>query len=376
VILRLARTQREAAREQLRALDPAAQAALCLDVRPEVRPELLMLLDHPERVVPLLPEAELCITARASGMSDAAFLLELGTNDQVQACFDLDCWAPVGVVEVDRVDEWIDALIEAGPETVARAFEHVDLEIWLLALRAQTEVAVLGKEDERPEGWWTIDGTVYWGPRGDVDPARVQEIARALFDQFPTSYWRAVYGMLFESPIECEEFARRWRNGRLADQGFPDRDQAMELYRPLRPEDAPIWDYLGETDALVEINSLPATLQGTLLGEALARLPAARAGDVLGYVLAVANGVAVADGRRLSDADCIPGAIEKAVRGIDRGLRELAKVRNQPSEQVLDSTPPADLFRVAVAIDPELTPEPISVEPLLAEDEDDEEDDA
>jgi hypothetical protein len=53
----------------------------------------------------------------------------------------------------------------------------------------------------------------------------------------------------------------------------------------------------------------------------------------------------------------VPRALEKAVRGIDTGLRELARARAQAPEQVLDRTAPIDLFRVGVTSDPSLRQE-------------------
>jgi hypothetical protein len=354
-LLRLVRADRDAARAALAALDPEAQARVCLEVRPELRVELLMALESPEEVVPLFPDQELCFTARATGMSDAAFLLELATPRQIQACFDLDAWSGLDF-EPPRGGEWLDALVEAGPETVARGLESIDPEIWVLLYRSFAEVAVLGKEDEKPAGWLTVDGAVYWNLRDDADPSRVQQVVTALLEQAPHLYWQLVYALVYEQPAECEEWALRWRTGRLADQGFPDLESAMRAYRPLRPEEAPVWE-APPAGALVTVETLPRQLQGSLLGEALAKLPAQRAGDVLGYVLAVANALAVADRMRLSDTDAIPHALEKAVRGIDRGLRELARVRNQPPADVLDRTVPLDLFRIGATLDPSLRPE-------------------
>ncbi|HXZ86314.1 MAG TPA: hypothetical protein VEI82_12575, partial [Myxococcota bacterium] len=68
-LLRLARRDRAAARARLAALSDEAQAEACRALAPGARAEFLMLLDHPERVVPLLPEAELVHTIRAGGMS-------------------------------------------------------------------------------------------------------------------------------------------------------------------------------------------------------------------------------------------------------------------------------------------------------------------
>ena len=366
-LLRLARQHRDAAVERLRGLEPEVQARLCLEVRPEVRGEFLLLVDDPERVVPHFPDAEFAITARASGMSDAAFLLETGTAVQAQAAVDLDCWR-ADVLEVQRLWEWLDALVEAGPETVGRLFGTTDLEVWIVALRGVTDVAVLGKEDDKPEGWFTVDGVVYWGVADDFEGGRIEPLVSALFDRSQSDYWSLVYGLLFESVPECEEWALRWRRGRLADLGFPERDQAMRIYRPLEPEDVTIWEAAGEASALVEPQLLPRQLQGTLLGEALGQLPPARAAEVLGYVLGVANSVAVADRLCLSDSDAIPGALEKAVRGIDRGLRELSLRRSRPAEDVLDATAPKDLFRIGATHDPTLQP-PLP-EPEEPEDDD------
>jgi hypothetical protein len=349
-ILRLARSRPDEARRRLRALEVEAQARACLDVRPEVRCEFLMLVDHPENVVPLLPDAEVCITARATAMSEGAWLLEMASAEQRQACFDLDCWNEMEFLP-ERAVEWLDGLVEAGRQTVASAVEQVDLELWILTLREVTGIAVLNKEDEPPPGAVSIDGVVYWLPRDPNVASRVLEIAHAAFEHAPSHYWRIVYALLFESPSECEEYAYRWRVGRLADLGFPERGDAMRVYRPLEPEAAPVWGDASQVGALVGAEALPKRLEGTLLGDALSRLPAQRATDVLYYVLAVANALAIADRLRLSEAESVPRALEKAVRGIELGLRELAKRRELPVEEILDRTLSMDLFRIGATLD-------------------------
>ena len=117
-LLRLARRNRAAAIEKLRALSLDRQARACLELRPALRSNFLGLLDQPESVVPLLPETELAITIRAGGMSEAAWLLEIATPAQRRACFDLDCWYGLPgsegkSIDLTRAYEWIEALIEA-----------------------------------------------------------------------------------------------------------------------------------------------------------------------------------------------------------------------------------------------------------------------
>jgi hypothetical protein len=351
-LLRLAEERPDEVRALLRALGAEGQARACQDLRPELRPRFLMLVDEPEAVVPLLPDAEVCITIRATGMSEAAWLLEIATPEQRQACFDLDCWQGEELA-IERAIEWIDALTEAGRETLAQAFGEVDPELLVLALRTLTGVAILGKEEVPPPDSFTVDGVVYFTPRDGAAAASVHQLAVALYENAPERYWQLVYGVVFESPSECVEYALRWRTGRLADLGFPEYEWAMRVYQPLRPEDAPIWE-APDGGHLVASQSLPRTLEGSLLAQALAALPPARASDVLSYVLAVANAIAVADRMLLSDSDSIPKAVAKAARGIDLGLRELARQRSQPASEVLDRTQPFDLFRVGATSDPSI----------------------
>lgn len=349
-LLRLARRDPEAAKKHLAALGVDAQASLVLEVRPESRLELLMLVERPEAVVPKLPETELCVTACAAGLSEAPWLLEMATVNQIRACFDLDCWRG-WELERGRLSEWLAALVEAGPDTLLRAVESLDEELLVLAVRAQADLRVLSREDTPPEGWFTVDGVIYFGVREGVDPAVLRALATATFEGAPALYWRLAYGALFEPEAECVEWALRWRTGRLADLGFPELEQAMRVYRPLRPEHVPVWEAGIPSSAVVPGSRLPRQLAGTLLGESLSKLSPQRAADLLGYILGVANSVAVADGLALSASESVPRALEKAVRGIDLGLRELSRSRNLSPHEVLDTTSPLDLFRIGATLD-------------------------
>ena len=109
---------------------------------------------------------------------------------------------------------------------------------------------MVSKEQEPPIGYFTADGVVYFGVPNEQSPHRVHEIAQSLFGEAPALYWRLVYGMLFESPSEIEEEALRWRTARLGDLGFPDREQAMRVYRPLQPEKVAEWSVPTDSSAL------------------------------------------------------------------------------------------------------------------------------
>ena len=205
---------------------------------------------------------------------------------------------------------------------------------------------------------FTEDGVVYYLPHHEGDDRRLMEILRIAFSEAPAHYWQLVYGAVFESQAECEEYALRWHRGRLNDLGFPDREQAMRAYRPLALDDALVVDLGSGADGsgVVPAPQLPQVLAGTLLARAFGELPAARAADVLGYVLAVGNAVAIADRMPLSEFHSIDKALRKAVQGIDRGLEALAQSRHESPGHILDHTLPMDLFRIGATLDPSLRP--------------------
>ncbi|MCP4002988.1 MAG: hypothetical protein GY725_02210 [bacterium] len=358
-LLRLSRSDRAAAKRKLRELSPEVQAVACIELRPAMRGDFLMLVDNPEKVVPHLPEAEFAHTVLAGGLNESAWLLEIARPEQRVACIDLDCWDRYDL-DLGKFREWVDALIEAGRATLARALEEFDLATWILMVHDECEIVVVGKEDEPPTGYFTPDGVVYFSAPEGAPMHRMHELTQAAWQHNQPQYWRLVYGCLFETISGCEEDSLRWRTNRLQDLGFPDREQAMRAYRPLTVEHVEEWAVPDSDDALAQSFDMPRQLDGTLIAEALSRLPESRAVDVLGYILAVANSLAVADDLPLSDPDSIPGALKKAVGGIESGLRALSTARNRAPHEVLDRSAPLDLFRVGASLDPSLRPAPKS----------------
>lgn len=111
-LLQLARDDREAARRAIADLSAEALAASVCEAPLTLRRQVLDLLPHPEEVIPLLPEAELCFTCKHVGVEDAGWMLALATDSQIIACFDLDAWQGFRP-NPERIDTWMATLAEA-----------------------------------------------------------------------------------------------------------------------------------------------------------------------------------------------------------------------------------------------------------------------
>jgi len=362
-ILDIARGDRPGATRALEALTLDAQVALVCNAPVGRRAELIELMPFPEHVIPEIPEAELCFTARAIGLADASWLLEYATPEQVVACVDLDGWSGL---EPDRasIDAWIDALAETSSESFLRAVRALDAEVVVLYLRGRIEV--VQKPDEK-EGWdppagsQTIDGQFYFVARSEDDD--VASIAKMLRDLFAHDYWtyfRFMQGAVWELDSGNEEWALRWRTGRLQDLGFPPWDEAVSIYRFV---DADEWAAIPEGGRPLSIGewhlpqwipNLPAAADSAhLIFRTIPLLEDEERRAAFYAFVAIANKVAVADRMKLSDAEFTPRAIDKAARWISAGLEYIADAHRTEAVEILRRVPMERLFRVGANTNPD-----------------------
>ena len=175
------------------------------------------------------------------GLDDASWMLEHATANQILACLDLDGWSGL---EIDRpaLERWMSVLSEAGEEPLLRAAHNLDPELLVLYLRDRVDVALKPGKDqaedwEPPAGAQSIDGQFYIAAKrpGD-DLAALLRMLDTLFRKDYWLYYRLLQGAVWELESELEEWALRWRTGRLEELGFPAWDEAMRIYGFIRPE--------------------------------------------------------------------------------------------------------------------------------------------
>jgi len=360
-ILALARRDRNAARREIALLPVEDQVALVCETPLPARREVLDLLPTPEAVIPELPEAELCFTAKAIGLADAAWLLAHATPEQVVACVDLDAWSSEDLVpDRARLGAWMSALAQAGEEALLGAARSLDAELLVLWLKDRIEVWLKPNDDdwEPAPGAQSLDGQFFFRARKEGDDlADLRMFLDVLFREDYWTYFRMLQGTTWELDTETEDWALRWRTGRLLDLGFPSWEEAMAIYGVL-PEGA--LAELPEAEPAAEEVSwrlpiwmprLPVSSASTqALYRALAGLGDAERRPQLLAFLALANRVAVADRLPLGDADSIPVAVEKAAELVSRGLEHVAAVRGMAVTDVLRRSTLLRLFRVGFTL--------------------------
>ncbi len=359
-LLELAARDRAAARRSAADLDPDSFAELVCLAPARARPALLDLAPDPAAVIARIPEVDLCTTLDAVGVPEAGWILEHATPEQITACVDLDAWQGEDL-SPERFGRYLAAAAEAGDATLLRLVRAVDPEVAVLYLTDRVEVIPPADTEAAgpPEGAVTIDGRIYLRAlRAGDDLADLLRLLRVLFTEDPPTYHRLLLAPSYELRSEMEEFARRWRDGRLEDLGFPPREEALELIAHLPPEHLADWSERPtalETDAWrlpVWLPSLPVEEDARHpIFRAAARLDRGERQAFFYAFVAVANALARAIGLPLGEADSLPGAVERAAELASRGLGHIAETRDADEVEVLRRVPLARLVRVGANLE-------------------------
>ncbi len=196
---------------------------------------------NPSKAVRALPGDEFYYVVHELGFPEAGEILQYATAEQVQVAFDFALWDR-DQIATDRVDEWLTYMVEAPPTALIAWARGLDIELLALILRQRARIYDLsgGEEPEEEEGslFHTPDGFFVLDLLGDPEQQRVTRRLCDLLYRMDLDWMRKILvGIRAEVDAELEEEAYRWRSGRMADLGFEDYYDALEVYRELDPAD-------------------------------------------------------------------------------------------------------------------------------------------
>ena len=175
-----------------------------------------------------------------AGFDQGVDLIPFATPGQVQTFLDYDVWRRGDFVPA-RMHRWLGAVVDATPEgAFAEVVREMDSEVIALYVKRGLHVELM-EEGQIPEHMpakteRSLDGAyaiVY--PDDEVYEAVLRKLMDRLFDEDRVLAWTLLEAARWELDSEMESFAHRWRQGRLEEEGFVPRDEAMGVYRPLDP---------------------------------------------------------------------------------------------------------------------------------------------
>ena len=332
------------AREQRDTVVPLSRFRAAL-ARPRGAKRLDALLSavEPAAAVRALSVSELHELITEVGLADSHELIALASGEQVRGCLDIEVW------ERDQLDEeralpWLRAVAAAGYEKVGDVWDALDSELCALVIARLARVYDTTFEEEPPED---TPHSVYKTPdtffyvevvsEDDDDARLVIELLEDLYRADAQLARHTLMAARSEPPTELEEMSYRWRSGRMADLGYVDYYEALEIYRPLPAERVAIGENTAEPldpaldgDEARAATALPARLLEVAVGRAflaqtLDRITdAAEARRIEGALFVLVNKVLSAARVRPGEPEAVEAGTYHATSTLALGLELVA----------------------------------------------------
>jgi hypothetical protein len=328
--------------------------------------DALLSTPDPEAAVAVLPVTELFELISELGLDDAADIVHLATPEQIRGCLDLEIWDR-DAARMELARPWLAALIDAGYEKVSQVFAGLDAEWRALFLQRHAQIWDLTLGEEPPEDtadplYFTVDRFFALELLGDEDTQRLlRQLLDDLYRGDPDVARHTLMAARSEPPAELEEQAMRWRAGRLADLGFLDYYESLELFRPLDADAVAIGE--GTEDrigSVVDTDATAADLPIAVAEHVLARSFLARAWDRVddpaeherleAALVLVVNKILSAARARPGDPASLRAGADYATATISLGLEVLTRGDIDRAATALGSVALGRLFRVGYTV--------------------------
>ncbi len=306
------------------------------ELSPGGRAELLEVIARPSVLVRKISEEEMFFTVKELGEENAPALIALTTGRQLLYLLDIDLWKKE-MLDTYAVARWLEILSRIGEDKMLQFVQVADPELILTALDRLIRVKMrnpdldfVEESDSLPS--FTLEDMFYIDFRVPDSEDALKQFLETVFRWNIRYYINMMQELATGIPMENEDAALKWRRARLADKGFPEFDEAVEIYQylqrgavkePLAESPLPESDYeedfryfLGYPLKVLDSNSLFEKC----LHDILDRTEKDRLATELAHL---SNKVMVADGRDPGSKDELHGSLKKVSGYINIALEDM-----------------------------------------------------
>ena len=329
-------------------LDPRAARRALQNARGKQKLDLILSVPDPQQLVSSLPPEELYFALLDIGPDDAAELVAMASPEQFRHFVDMSAWH--GADEGPRTSEvihWLSLAREGGDDLAKFRTQLWSLDIELLALVLRRELRVHDLTEEEPPqprnpgmAYYTPDRRFLLELAGSGEYAAVRQLIEDLYAQDPFGAGRLIESIRWELPIELEETARRWRDGRLRDAGVPEFEEAVSFYARPAQRESEAYGVPG-----TQVLTAPG---GPLLDAALERLDGDHLESAEEAIVYAANAALVANRVPLDDAGEVREQLGDARATLSLGLELLSGADPARAARILVDQPIRSVFQAAM----------------------------
>jgi Family of unknown function (DUF6178) len=328
------------------------------ELSPRGREELLEVIARPTELIRRISEEEMFFTIKELGEDNAPALVAVTTGRQLLYLLDIDLWKKE-MLDTYAVARWLEILSRFGEDKMLQFVQVADPELIMTALEHLIRVKMrnpdldfVEESDTLPS--YTLEDMFYIEFRVPDSEDVLKQFLETVFRWDARYYINMMQGLATGIPGENEEAALKWRRARLADKGFPEFDEAVEIYHYLQrgavreplAESAP-----SETDHSEESRyflgyPLKVMDSNNLFKKCLDDISDPIEKDRMATELAhLSNKVMVADGRDPGSKDELHGSLKKVSGYINIALEEMCGEDVSEALGILRSNHMEILFR-------------------------------
>jgi hypothetical protein len=330
------------------------------------RMEALLEAPDPGAAVAALSVPDFYFLVKEVGLADAGELVALATSQQLRGALDLEIWDR-DRVQLEAVSPWLTTVMEAGPDKVTEVWAGLDAELRALFFARATSIVdhslgeELPDEEERPS-FSTPDTffTVIVTAEREDDVRMIYRLVDDLYQVDPELARHTLLAARSELPSELEEMSYRWRAGRMADLGYADFYEALEVFRPLDPDTVRVDEGTAEPREAASDDEPPAAglpapvaepIAGTFLARALEQIADAAESERLeAAVVHLVNRVLSALRVKPGDEEAVRAATAAAAATVSIGLEQLTGGRIERAPAALAAVSLTRLHRLGHSI--------------------------
>jgi hypothetical protein len=170
-------------------------------------------------------------------------------------------------------------------------------------------------------------------------------------------YRRLMEAITCEIESELEEIEYRLRNGRLAEYGVPEFEEALEIYRFIHPDSLVFKKKTPSIERVIESEKKQATFylafveEGPFFSSVLAKIDDPVEQDRLKVEMAaLCNRAMVAEATDLSNFEAIGKVLKRVFHYMNMGLQYLSREGEIEALNILRSLPLQELFQCGVSL--------------------------
>ena len=205
------------------------------DLSPIGREELVEVIARPTELIRRISEEEMFFTIKQLGEQNAPALIAMTTGKQLLYLLDIDLWKKE-MLDTYAVARWLDILSRIGEEKMLQFVQVADPELIMTAMEHLIRVKMrnpdldfVEESDSLPS--YTLEDMFYVDFRVPESEEVLKIFLETVFRWNIQFYINMMQGLATGLPGENEEAALKWRRARLADKGFPEFDEAVEIYQ-------------------------------------------------------------------------------------------------------------------------------------------------